>query len=320
MGEVWRARHQLLARPCAVKLVRPELLGETGREQALERFGREARTIARLGSPHTVRLYDFGVSETGNPYFVMELLDGLDLHSLVTRHGPLPPGRVVAVLRQVCRSLAEAHQAGLLHRDVKPQNVLLCRLGIECDVAKVLDFGLAKSIRGDETQITGDGAVTGTPAYMPPERVVGEPADERSDLYSLGLRRVLPAHRPAGLHGRADGRDDPPRALDAGSAVGGLRLADAPRPSRGWCCSASRRPPRAARPRPWICGGVWARCRCRRKSAGPASGRRRGGASTRPRRRRPPTPTRATAWTARRADGRRHGTNVGPRAAARQIQ
>jgi DNA-binding NtrC family response regulator len=186
MGEVWRARHQLLARPCAVKLVRPELLGETGREQALERFGREARTIARLGSPHTVRLYDFGVSETGNPYFVMELLDGLDLHSLVTRHGPLPPGRVVAVLRQVCRSLAEAHQAGLLHRDVKPQNVLLCRLGIECDVAKVLDFGLAKSIRGDDAQITGDGAVTGTPAYMPPERVVGEPADERSDLYSLG--------------------------------------------------------------------------------------------------------------------------------------
>ena len=129
MGEVWRARHQLLARPCAIKLIRPELLGETKREAATERFRLEARTIARLTSPNTVRLYDFGVSETGGFYFVMELLTGMDVASVVQRFGPLPPERVVALLRQACRSLAEAHGEGVLHRDIKPHNLFLCRLG-----------------------------------------------------------------------------------------------------------------------------------------------------------------------------------------------
>ena len=138
MGEVWRARHQLLARPCAVKLIKPELLGESRREAATERFRLEARSIARLSSPNTVRLYDFGVSEMGSFYFVMELLAGLDLGSLVQRFGPLPPERAVAVLRQACRSLGEAHAAGLLHRDIKPQNLFLCRLGLDFDVVKVL--------------------------------------------------------------------------------------------------------------------------------------------------------------------------------------
>ena len=186
MGEVWRARHQLLARPCAIKLIRPELLGQSKREAAIERFGLEARTIARLTSPNTVRLYDFGVSETGGFYFVMELLAGMDVAALVERFGPLPPERVVAVLRQVCRSLAEAHGAGVLHRDIKPQNLFLCRLGLEFDVVKVLDFGLVKSLDAGAAQITTEGVLTGTPAYMPPERVVGGAADERSDLYSLG--------------------------------------------------------------------------------------------------------------------------------------
>ena len=186
MGEVWRARHQLLARPCAVKLIRPELLGEKNREAATERFRLEARSIARLSSPNTVRLYDFGVSETGSFYFVMELLTGMDLASLVQRFGPMQPERAVYVLRQACRSLGEAHAAGLLHRDIKPHNLYLCRLGLDCDVLKVLDFGLVKSL-GDETaQMTAEGVLTGTPAYMPPERVVGGAADERSDLYSLG--------------------------------------------------------------------------------------------------------------------------------------
>jgi serine/threonine-protein kinase len=186
MGEVWRARHQLLARPCAVKLIRPELLGEKNREAATERFRLEARSIARLSSPNTVRLYDFGVSETGSFYFVMELLTGLDLASLVQRFGPMAPDRAVYVLRQACRSLGEAHAAGLLHRDIKPHNLYLCRLGLDFDVLKVLDFGLVKSL-GDETaQMTAEGVLTGTPAYMPPERVVGGAADERSDLYSLG--------------------------------------------------------------------------------------------------------------------------------------
>jgi eukaryotic-like serine/threonine-protein kinase len=186
MGEVWRARHQLLTRPCAVKLIRPELLGESNREAATERFHREARTIARLSSPNTVRLYDFGVSETGSFYFVMELLSGMDLASLVQRFGPLPPERAVAVLRQACRSLGEAHAAGLLHRDIKPQNLFLCRLGLDFDVVKVLDFGLVKSLDEEATQLTAEGALTGTPAYMPPERILGAAADERSDLYALG--------------------------------------------------------------------------------------------------------------------------------------
>ena len=186
MGEVWRARHQLLARPCAIKLIRPELLGQSKRELAIERFRLEARTIARLTSPNTVRLYDFGVGETGGFYFVMELLTGMDVASLVERFGPLPPERVVAVLRQVCRSLAEAHAEGVLHRDIKPQNLFLCRLGLEFDVVKVLDFGLVKSLGAGAAQLTTEGVLTGTPAYMPPERVLGNAADARSDLYSLG--------------------------------------------------------------------------------------------------------------------------------------
>ena len=187
MGEVWRARHQLLARDCAIKLIRPERLGAGSRDPLLERFRREARAIARLSSPNTVRLYDFGTSESGSLYFVMELLRGLDLFDLVKRFGPLPPERVVSILRQACRSLAEAHAAGLLHRDVKPHNLFLCRLGLECDVVKMLDFGIVKSVRGEkDAQLTEEGMLSGTPAYMPPERALGDPGDARSDIYSLG--------------------------------------------------------------------------------------------------------------------------------------
>ncbi len=186
MGEVWRARHQLLARPCAIKLIRTELLDQSRREAATERFRLEARSIARLSSPNTVRLYDFGVSETGSFYFVMELLSGMDLSSLVQRFGPLPPERAVHVLRQACRSLGESHAAGLLHRDIKPHNLYLCRLGLDFDVVKVLDFGLVKSLSEDAAELTAEGSLTGTPAYMPPERLIGAAVDERSDIYSLG--------------------------------------------------------------------------------------------------------------------------------------
>jgi len=186
MGEVWRARHQLLARPCAVKVIRPDRLGESNREKTIARFRLEARTIAQLSSPNTVRLFDFGVTETGSLYFVMELLEGLDLASLVQRFGPFPPERALIVLQQACRSLGEAHAAGLLHRDIKPHNLQLCRLGLDFDVVKVLDFGLAKSLREGNADLTSDGILTGTPAYMPPERVQGGDADERSDLYALG--------------------------------------------------------------------------------------------------------------------------------------
>jgi DNA-binding NtrC family response regulator len=186
MGEVWRARHQLLARPCAIKLIRTDVLDGPAREAAVRRFRLEALSIARLSSPNTVRLFDFGVSETGSFYFVMELLEGMDLFAMVRNYGALPPERAVSVLMQACRSLGEAHAAGLLHRDIKPHNLFLARLGLEYDVAKVLDFGLVKSVREDQEHITAEGSVTGTPAFMPPERVLGYTADARSDIYSLG--------------------------------------------------------------------------------------------------------------------------------------
>src|SRR5688572_5900962 len=147
MGEVWLARHQLLARSAAVKLVRPEVLG-AGTDAAaavmLHRFEREAQATASLSSPHSIRLFDFGVTEDRTFYYVMELLAGRDLETLVREFGPLPAERVVYVLRQVCHSLAEAHARGLVHRDVTPANIYLCRMGLDYDFVKVLDFGLVK--------------------------------------------------------------------------------------------------------------------------------------------------------------------------------
>ena len=129
MGEVWLARHKLLARPAAVKLIRPEALGQATNAQVVERFEREAQVTATLQSPHTVHLHDFGISETGSYYYVMELLTGMDLDSMVTKFGPLSPERTVMFLRQACRSLSEAHEAGLVHRDIKPANLYACKLG-----------------------------------------------------------------------------------------------------------------------------------------------------------------------------------------------
>jgi serine/threonine-protein kinase len=185
MGEVWRAEHRMLARPSAIKLIRA---GAQDPDQALRRFEREARAIAALRSPHTVSLYDFGATEDGRFYYVMELLDGMDLESLVEQHGPQPPGRVIYILRQVCRSLAEAHENGLVHRDIKPRNLYLCHLGIEHDFVKVLDFGLVKTLSSEGETLTAvsGGVVAGTPAYMAPEMVNGQEIDARADLYAAG--------------------------------------------------------------------------------------------------------------------------------------
>ena len=150
MGEVWRARHRLLARPAAIKVIRPTLAGN-GRngvsEEAVRRFEREAQVIARLRSPHTVNLFDFGIAADGAFYYAMELLDGLDADSLVRRFGPIAPERVVYLLRQVCHSLSEAQSHGLVHRDIKPANIFLCRYGEEYDFVKVLDFGIVGTVR-----------------------------------------------------------------------------------------------------------------------------------------------------------------------------
>jgi serine/threonine-protein kinase len=192
MGEIWRARHRMLARPVAVKLIRPELLGvKTAVEAAalVARFQREAEATAALHSSHTIALHDFGVTPEGTFYYVMELLEGLDLETLVRRFGPVPPERAIHLLIQACDSLAEAHATGLVHRDVKPANMLTCHFGLKWDFVKVLDFGLVKTAwsMGDDERLTSEGTITGTPAFMAPEAVLGAQAiDARVDLYGLG--------------------------------------------------------------------------------------------------------------------------------------
>jgi hypothetical protein len=192
MGEVWQATHRMLARPAAIKLIKPEILGASSAAATaaiVRRFQREADAASRLQSPHTIRLYDFGQTRAGVFYFAMELLDGLDLETLVRRFGPLPPERVVYLLRQACQSLGEAHEVGLVHRDIKPANIYTCRLGREYDFVKVLDFGLVKYDQDESILDTIRSAelTTGTPAYMAPEMASGaDPVDRRADLYALG--------------------------------------------------------------------------------------------------------------------------------------
>jgi len=192
MGEVWQATHRMLARPAAIKLIKPEILGastDNATAAIIRRFHREAEAASALQSPHTIRLYDFGQTRGGTFYFVMELLEGLDLETLVRRHGPLPAERVVHLIRQACHSLGEAHDRGLVHRDVKPANIYTCRLGREYDFVKVLDFGLVKYDQDESILDTIKSAelTTGTPAYMAPEMASGaDPVDRRADLYALG--------------------------------------------------------------------------------------------------------------------------------------
>jgi serine/threonine-protein kinase len=192
MGEVWRARHRLLARSAAVKVIRPELLNDAPSGRAavvVERFEREAQATAALTSPHTVRLYDFGLAGNGTFYYAMELLEGRDLESIVKSFGPMPAARAMHLIRQVCRSLAEAHAMGLVHRDIKPTNIFVCRQGLEHDFVKVLDFGLVKHTTRQRASAPQTMAATalGTPAYMAPEVILGgAEADCRADVYAVG--------------------------------------------------------------------------------------------------------------------------------------
>lgn len=208
MGEVWRAEHRLLARHAAIKLIRPE--GDTGPE-AQERFRREAQTLATLRSRNTIELFDYGVTDDGMFFYVMELLDGMDLETLITRFGAQPPARVCSLLMQACNSLAEAHAAGLVHRDIKPANLYVCRAADEVDVLKILDFGLVRSLADTQgsgssslqdlekqlesesesnsvplSKLTRAGVLMGTPDYMAPEQILGHETDGRADIYALG--------------------------------------------------------------------------------------------------------------------------------------
>jgi len=195
MGEVWRARHRLLARPAAIKLIRPLAAPSAIGSEAARRFEREAQAIASLRSPHTVNLFDFGIADDGTFYYVMELLDGLDAERIVNTFGPMPAGRVIHVIRQVCHSLSEAESISLVHRDIKPANIVLCRYGTDYDFVKVLDFGIAKAIHEPGTAeaavaltaLTDEHVVPGTPAFIAPEQVLcGRSVDNRADIYAIG--------------------------------------------------------------------------------------------------------------------------------------
>ena len=190
MGEVWRAKHRLLARPAAIKLIRGDILGSGygTRDAIVQRFEREVQDTATLGSPHTIDVYDFGTTEEGDFYYVMELLNGISLERFVQLYGPMEAARVVYLLRQACHSLGEAHARGLIHRDIKPANIFMCRLGPDDDFVKVLDFGLVKHMGASpEPLLTVEGSTTGTPAFIAPEIALGRPGvDARADIYSIG--------------------------------------------------------------------------------------------------------------------------------------
>ena len=185
MGEVYLAEHQLLKRPCALKLIKPEAGSDP---IALARFEREVQSAARLAHPNTIEIYDYGRTDDGTFYYVMEYLRGLSLFELARRAGPLPPGRVIYLFRQICAGLAEAHALGLVHRDMKPANVLVAVRGGESDVAKILDFGIVKLTRDPGApELTGDRSVHGTPMFMAPEQAMADSSlDARADIYALG--------------------------------------------------------------------------------------------------------------------------------------
>lgn len=203
MGSVYLAEHRFLRRPCAVKLIRAEQAND---EVALARFEREVQSAAGLTHPNTVQIYDYGQSEDGTFYFAMEFLPGIALDELVERHGPLEPGRVIHTLSQLCGALHEAHERGLVHRDLKPGNVMLCERGGVPDVAKLLDFGLVAALQEPATdpRITQAGMIMGTPDFMSPEQCLGDVSvTQASDIYSLGALGYFLLTGRAPFSGRA---------------------------------------------------------------------------------------------------------------------
>lgn len=184
MGKVYLARHALLKRPTALKMLKPHL----ATDEIVARFEREVQLASQLVHPNTIEIYDYGRTREGVFYYVMEYLEGETLDRLVTKHGPMPTGRVIHVLKQVCAALREAHGRGLVHRDIKPQNIMLCQRGGEHDSVKILDFGLVKDLEGGQSRdISQFQKMLGTPLYMSPERIRNPgDADARSDIYSVG--------------------------------------------------------------------------------------------------------------------------------------
>jgi len=184
ISNVYLAQHRMLKRPAAVKVLK----AQTTSDEWTARFQREVQLSSLLHHPNTITIYDYGTGPNGEFYYAMEYLEGLSLADLVERYGPVPPARTASILRQACASLWEAHSCGLVHRDVKPQNIMLCQIRGECDVVKVLDFGLVKQMSGEDTRdLTGTMRILGTPLYMSPERIRHpSDADGRADIYALG--------------------------------------------------------------------------------------------------------------------------------------
>ncbi|HEY2883482.1 MAG TPA: serine/threonine-protein kinase, partial [Pirellulales bacterium] len=197
MGEVHLAEHQLMKRPVAIKLIKPSKAADP---QALARFHREVQATAKLTHWNSIEIFDYGHTDDGTFYYVMEYLPGKSLADLVDKHGPLAPERVVFLLEQICEALGEAHELGLIHRDIKPGNIFAAERGGVYDVAKLLDFGLAKpAISNGDVSLTQEGTITGSPLFMAPEQATGDSMpDGRSDIYALGAVAyyLLTGHAP----------------------------------------------------------------------------------------------------------------------------
>jgi tRNA A-37 threonylcarbamoyl transferase component Bud32 len=192
MGLVYKARHVLMRRMVAIKIIRQEYVSSLNAQQ---RFQQEAQAVSALKHPNIVDVYDFGISPDGTPYLVMDYLEGTSLTELIRDNGKMDPQRAMGIFRQACRALNHAHQNGIIHRDFKASNIMICS-GDDGEVVKIVDFGMAKLLRGDasgasQMELTQQGDVFGSPLYMSPEQCKGQKLDERSDIYSLGCVMYL---------------------------------------------------------------------------------------------------------------------------------
>jgi eukaryotic-like serine/threonine-protein kinase len=186
MGAVYLGEHVKMGRKSAIKVMNPSMAADP---DAISRFNREASNASRISHPNVCQIYDFGETPDGVIYLAMEFIEGRSLTDVIEHEGALPPARAVRILRQAADALTAAHDLGIVHRDLKPDNIMIVRGKDGSDVVKVVDFGIAKAVAGDEAgqKVTKTGLVVGTPEYMSPEQLAGDKLDGRSDIYSLAL-------------------------------------------------------------------------------------------------------------------------------------